>query len=74
MLSIVGDEAEPKNVEKYLDGPVCPACHSSNIEYLCTRWVCHNCQWKTAVFEYKPKPRTDINSNENICCDIGDDD
>lgn len=57
-----------------LDGPICPVCHSSNIEYLCNHWACKDCQWKTAIREYKPEPRTDINPNENICCDIGDDD
>lgn len=29
---------------------------------------------RTAVIEYKPEPHTDVNPNENICCDIGDDD
>lgn len=57
-----------------LDGPVCPACLSSNIEYLCNHWACHNCQWKGRVFEYKLEPPKGINPNENICCDIGDDD
>ena len=61
-------------ISSKLDGPVCPVCHSSNIEYLCNHWACHNCQWKTAVFEYKPEPLTGVNPNENICCDIGDDD
>ena len=62
------------NDKKYLDGPVCPACHSGNIEYLCDHWECHNCQWKTAKLEFKPEPRKNNNPNENINCDYGDDD
>lgn len=57
-----------------LDGPICPACYSSNIEYLCNHWACHDCQWKGRVFEYRPEPPKGINPNENISCDIGDDD
>lgn len=73
-LPVVGVIRVRESENAKLDGPICPACHSNDIEYLCNHWECHDCRWKTAVLEYKPEPLKGVNPNENICCDIGDDD
>lgn len=55
------------------EGPVCPVCHSSNIEYLGNYWVCHDCNWQTTPLVFKPEPPVG-NPNENISVYYGDDD
>ena len=57
-----------------LDGPICPSCYSRGVEYRCDHWACRYCPWKTERRRYNPEPLRGINPNENICCDIGDDD
>lgn len=56
------------------EGPVCPICHSNNIEYLVDHWTCHDCNWQTNPCIFKPKPPIGVNPHENISVDYGDDD
>ena len=56
------------------EGPICPVCHSGNIEYLGNHWICHNCQWQTTPLVFKPPSLVGVNPKENISVDYGDND